>query len=104
MEEMRSIPRVLVLGRRDYIVEALMKVVKSEGFEVKGCMEDQEVMRMVSKGKVDLLLISGGVEPNSRIMLKTFLGKTYPDIKVLEHFGGPATLPADLRQTLYLSE
>lgn len=102
MEEMDMKPRVLVLGRRDYIVDALMNVVSREGFEVKGCMEDQDVMRLASKGKFDLLLISGGVEPNSRIMLKTFLSKTYPDIKVLEHFGGPATLPADLHRSFEL--
>ena len=96
MTESRGV--VVVLGRRDYIAKALGESVMRAGFEAILCHGDSEAMRYVKSHKAQVLLLSGGIEPNSRILLRHFLRESCPETKLLEHFGGPATLASELEQ------
>jgi len=94
---------VVILGRRDYILQALGDIVKKQDCDVHLCNSDSEAMRMMKSTQANVLLLSGGVEPNSRIALKTFIAEKCPQSQVMEHFGGPATLVEELKVAFELS-
>lgn len=103
MFEQDKTGKVAILGRRDYIIHALGDIVKKQGYDVLLCTADSEAMRAMKSSQVNVLLLSGGVEPNSRIALKQFIEDKCPQIKLIEHFGGPATLVDELNAAFALS-
>ena len=91
---------VLVVGRRDYVLETLSGLLERAGYSVLTAMEDDQVIEKLKSAQPDLLLIGGGVEPNSRLGFRRFVVSQMPDVKIVEHFGGPATLVSEVNQAL----
>lgn len=91
---------VLVVGRRDYVLETLGGLLTRAGYVVLTAMEDEQVIKLLKSKTPDVLLIGGGVEPNSRLGFRRFVVSQLPLVKIVEHFGGPATLVSEVNQAL----
>ena len=91
---------VLVVGRRDYVLETLGGLLERAGYSVVTAMEDNQVIKQLKMVKPDLLIIGGGVEPNSRLVFRRFVVSQMPSTKIVEHYGGPATLVSEVNQAL----
>ncbi len=99
VEDVKS-AQVLVVGRRDYIIDNVKKILAPKGFEVIGAMSDDEVFERLKTKSIDLLFIGGSVEPNSKRDFAEWIQSFCPDTKMIEHFGGPATILEEVQQAL----
>lgn len=98
-EEVRS-AQVLVVGRRDYIIDNVKKILLPKGFDVQGAMSDDDVLERLKTKTVDVLFIGGSVEPNSKRDFAEWIHNFCPNTKMIEHFGGPATILLEVQQAL----
>ncbi|MFM1932658.1 MAG: hypothetical protein RL226_1961 [Bacteroidota bacterium] len=92
--------RILVIGKHDYILEKVESVLREQGYETFGTLEDETVLKQLRVGDYDALLIGGGVAPNSRLSFIELIQSTKPHMRVIEHFGGPATLVHEVKAVL----
>lgn len=100
MESENQAYTVLVVGRRDYVLETLGGLLSRAGYSVLTEMEDEHVIKTLKSKSPDVLLIGGGVEPNSRLGFRRFIVSQMPLVKIVEHFGGPATLVSEVNQAV----
>ncbi|MBL7944080.1 MAG: hypothetical protein JNM00_15020 [Flavobacteriales bacterium] len=91
---------ILVLGRHQYLLENVQKILHSAGYESSGFLEREEAEEFLRMNHVDVLLVGGGVEPHERQGLIAFVRTEFPAIKVVEHFGGPATILPEIKSIL----
>jgi hypothetical protein len=49
---------------------------------------------------LDAVLIGGGVDPHDRLKIQELVKADVPHVKVIEHFGGPATILNEIRSAL----
>ncbi len=68
------------------------------GIEARGFMDEALLITELEKGKARLLVMGGGVEDAPRERLKDYCSQR--NILVLEHFGGPASLPGNITNAL----
>lgn len=99
IEEVKS-SQVLVVGRRDYIIDNVKKILVPKGFDVVGAMSDDEVLERLKTKTIDVLFIGGSVEPNSKRAFAEWIHTHCPNTKMIEHFGGPATILLEVQQAL----
>jgi DNA-binding NtrC family response regulator len=100
MESEKQEHSVLVVARRDYVLETVGGVLMRSGYSVLTAMDDEQVIKLLKLNLPDVLLIGGGVEPNSRLAFRRFIVSQMPQVKIVEHFGGPATLVSEVGQAI----
>lgn len=94
-------PAIMVVGRREYVLENVRKLLEREGFETYGLLEDQEdLVKRLLQPDFSLLVMGGGVDPHVQQIINEALGESRPDVKVVHHSGGPATLLPEVRKVL----
>ncbi len=93
MEKVSPQPmNVLVFGKHDYIVNNTQTILSKGGYEVV-CFVDRENARMyLTANPCDMIFFVGGVDPHDRLFLKGVIDESAPHVKLLDHFGGPATI------------
>jgi hypothetical protein len=91
---------VLIVGRRDYVLQTFSDIVRKAGFTPLTLSTDEEVFKALRAKTYSVLLLGGGVEPNSRIAFREYVIQNRPQVKIIEHFGGPATLLDELRSAV----
>lgn len=99
VEEVKNY-QVLVVGRRDYIIDNVRKILAPKGFEVLAAMNDEDVFNALKSKNIDLLFLGGSVEPNSKRDFAEFIEEHSPNTKMIEHFGGPATILLEVQAAL----
>lgn len=72
--------------------------LKAAGIDAKGFMDEHLLTTELSLGNARMLVMGGGVEDDSRERMKAFCQAN--GIMVLEHFGGPASLPETIATAL----
>lgn len=92
--------KILVIGKHDYILEKLETILQNGGFETTGALEENAVIKLLMQNDFDGVLFGGGVSPHSRISFLEYIQSHKPHIRVIEHFGGPATILSEVRQVL----
>ncbi|MGB1032765.1 MAG: hypothetical protein ACPGWM_09120 [Flavobacteriales bacterium] len=102
MEQIQEVKQktILVVGRHDYIVENITKILQPNGFNVLSSTADEEVLKILKSQEVDVLFIGGAVEPNSRVIYTSFLAQNGAKTKYVEHYGGPATILSEIQEAL----
>ena len=100
MESEKQEYSVLVVARRDYVLETLGGLLTRSGYSVLTARDDEQVIKLLKSNSPDVLLIAGGVEPNSRLGFRRFIVSQMPLVKIVEHFGGPATLVSEVDQAI----
>ncbi len=85
--------QILVIGRHSQIMQTILKLINEmDDYHAIGCLTDQEAMDLLKVNSIDLLLIGGGVEAKSELMLRNFVEENFPLTKVIQHFGGGSGL------------
>lgn len=62
--------RTLVLGRTPARVTEVLGTLRADGFDAEGVSTDEEARKLLETGEFGVLIIGGGVEPDSRAALK----------------------------------
>jgi DNA-binding NtrC family response regulator len=93
---------VVVVGKHDYILENTQRILREAGFSTSGSTEVSIVLRELESATPAVLLIGGGVHPNDRLALLAFAHTRKASMKVVEHFGGPATIVPEVKAALGL--
>jgi len=89
---------VCYFGRNAAMMALVGQQLKAAGIEAKGFMEETALGTELQQGHVRLLLIGGGVEDEPRARMKALCSEL--GILVLEHFGGPSSLPDNIASAL----
>lgn len=64
--------RTLVLGRMPARVTAVLDTLRADGFDAEGVTADEEARKLLEAEEFGVLIIGGGVAPDSRAALKEF--------------------------------
>ncbi|MHB9756618.1 hypothetical protein ACYBSK_19800 [Streptomyces sp. BYX5S] len=62
--------RTLVLGRTPARVTEVLGTLHADGFDAAGVSTDEEARSLLETGEFAVLIIGGGVEPDSRTAMK----------------------------------
>lgn len=99
-QQVEKATRILVIGKHDYILEKVESILQNGGFQTEGALEEDSIIKLLMQNDFDALLIGGGVSPHSRISFLEYIQSHKPHIRVIEHFGGPATILDEVRQAM----
>lgn len=83
---------VYVVDKHEYVLENMRTILQKAGFETSGSTDPEKVMRTLRETSFDLLLLGGGIAPNHRMAYIEYIHNHKPEIRIVEHFGGPATI------------
>lgn len=64
--------RTLVLGRMPARVTEVLATLRADGFDAEGVSTDEEARKLLETKAFGVLIVGGGVEPDSRAALKEF--------------------------------
>lgn len=88
---------VVVFGKHDYIVNNVKTLLNKADYSSEGFVNLHEVMDYMKSNPLDAVLIGGGVDPHDRIKVQNLVKSEFPHVKVVEHYGGPATIISELK-------
>ncbi len=98
--------QVLVIGRQAEIMDSVLHLINSTpDWEAAGTLADEEAIELFQQRRFDLVLIGGGVEPESEAKLRAIFTFQNPLIRIVQHFGnGSSLLFAEIRAALTAQE
>ncbi|AUH43270.1 hypothetical protein [Streptomyces sp. CMB-StM0423] len=64
--------RTLVLGRSPARVTEVLATLRADGFDAEGVSTDEQALALLAGDGFGVLIIGGGVEPESRVAIKEF--------------------------------
>ena len=89
---MRSL-HFLVIGTNDVILETLVRVISSvDHWTAHSCQELESMFDYLKQEKVNVLLLSSGLEDEVERKIKTIVPFLYPETVVIAHYGGGSGL------------
>lgn len=92
---------VLIIGKHGYIVENVQRIVKGLGYDTVIMLEEYEdLIRRMLKYDYALLIVVGSVEPHLAEDIVNASRESKPNAKILEHHGGPATIPSEIEAVM----
>ncbi|MER5959762.1 hypothetical protein [Streptomyces longhuiensis] len=83
--------RTLVLGRTPARVTEVLATLRADGFDAEGVSTDEEALKLLETEEFGVLIIGGGVEPESRAAIKAFAAER----RVRRVIDGALTAPFD---------
>lgn len=95
-----SAKHIVVFGKHDYIVENAERLLGKAGYSTKGFVEASEAIEYIKMNQVEGIFIGGGVDPHDRIAIKDLIDSTLPNVRLIDHFGGPATIISEVESAL----
>lgn len=92
---------ILILGRHSGMMQQVITFLRQQGFEnTKGVLSNQEVKAALLTRSYQVLIIGGGVDDETRNMLKQLIADKIIAIKLVEHFGNPASLVTEIKNAV----
>lgn len=91
---------VVIFGKHQYIVDNASNILTKGGYRTSAFVGVNEAMEHIKMNQTDAVFIGGGVDPHDRIALKELLDSTFPHVKLIDHFGGPATILSEVQGAL----
>lgn len=91
---------LLVFGKHDYIVENAVNMLTKNNYQATGFTVVDEAIQYLNTNALDAIFIGGGVDPHDRLAIKNLVDSQFPHIKMIDHFGGPATILAEVEQAI----
>ncbi len=89
--------KVLIVGRRQDLLDTALAQVRAAGFEAEGSRDDDEIIAQLRGGGWNVLAIGGGVDPDAKVKFRQVVADHSPATHVLEVYG-PETLLPGLKQ------
>ncbi len=90
---------IIIYGQHDYIVTNITQFVQ-DTYTSTGFSNLEDTLEFMQKNTFHAIVIGGGVTPHDRIKIQEVLNQQFPQIKMIEHFGGPATILDEIAQAL----
>ncbi|MFZ4784745.1 MAG: hypothetical protein ACOYLH_04650 [Flavobacteriales bacterium] len=91
---------ILVFGKHDYIVENAQNLLNKGGYSTAGFIVVAEAIEYLKNNSVDAVFIGGGIDPHDRIAIKAIIDTEKTHVKLVDHFGGPATILSEVEVAL----
>ncbi len=83
----------LVIGKNQEILEVVKRIIeKNEGWKVEILSNENEAYPYIKNHKVDIVLLSSGLEDQFEKEITAFCENLDQEIKVIEHYGGGSGL------------
>jgi hypothetical protein len=90
--EVVTAKHIVVFGKHDYIVENAQNLLNKGGYTTSGFVEVAGAIEFLKSQPVDAVFMGGGVDPHDRIAIKAVIDADFQHVKIIDHFGGPATI------------
>jgi hypothetical protein len=90
----------LVFGKHEYIVSNVKSQLERAAFKCSGSVVLAQALEYLKTNQPQLIVIGGGVDPHDRIKIQNSIKALELSTRVVEHFGGPATVLNEVRQVL----
>src|ERR1700733_3717222 len=87
--------QILVIGRNPEIVQTVVRLINNNpAWNASHALTDDDAMALFESQSFNLVLLGGGIEPESDGLLrKAFTART-PNITIIQHYGGGSGLLA----------
>lgn len=96
-----SNPNILILGRDAGMMQNVMAFLGQHGFrKAKGVLTNEDVLAELATGRSHVLIIGGGVDNETRKMIRQLMTQKNIRTKTVEHFGNPSSLPDEIRSVI----
>lgn len=83
----------LVLGKNQEILDVLKRIIENnEGWTAEIQSDEEQSYRYIKEQKVDIVLLSSGLDDQFEINIKVFCADFDKDVKVIDHYGGGSGL------------
>ena len=83
----------LLLGKNEAILAILLRLVNAnENWNAVSFNDETEAQEYFLNNKIDIVLLSSGIEDHIEKEFTSFCLKHQPEVKVIEHFGGGSGL------------
>ena len=83
----------LLLGKNEAILAILLRLVNAdENWNAIAFDNENEAQEYFQNHKIDIVLLSSGIEDHIEKEFTSFCNKNQPDVEVIEHFGGGSGL------------
>jgi hypothetical protein len=85
--------KILAVGRHEQILETVVRLINNnpewEGF---GALTDKEAVQQFDHQVIDIILLCGGIEPESESNLRAYFTAHRPHVTIVQHYGGGSGL------------
>ena len=86
---------ILVIGRHPEILATVVRLVNNNpAWNATGCQTDDEAIQAFDAQGFTLVLLGGGIPPESENRLSQYFRNCNPDIRIVQHYGGGSGLLA----------
>jgi len=83
----------LVIGKNQEILETLQRIIENnEGWQAEIQNDEALCYQYIEENKVDIVLLSSGLEEEFEKEIKLFCENSGKEIKVIDHYGGGSGL------------
>ncbi len=90
----------LVFGKHEYIVSNVKTQLEKAEFNCAGSVVLAQALEYLKMNQPQLIVIGGGVDPHDRIKIQNSIKAWSLPTRIVEHFGGPATVLNEVREAL----
>ena len=90
----------LIFGKHDYIVNNVQTHLEKAEFRCACTVVLAQALDYLKNNQPQLIVIGGGVDPHDRIKIQNSIKEWSLTTRVVEHFGGPATVLQEVREAL----
>jgi DNA-binding NtrC family response regulator len=92
--------RILLFGKHQYIIDNAASILAKGGYQTHGFVTVDTAVEHLQANAVDAVFIGGAVDPHDRLAIKGMLDEQFPHVKLIDHFGGPATILSEVQSVL----
>ncbi|GAA3978101.1 hypothetical protein [Mucilaginibacter dorajii] len=86
---------ILVIGRHPEILATVVRLINNNpDWQATGCLTDEEAIQHFDTQPCTLVLLGGGIPPESEQHLSAYFMSRNPQIKIVQHYGGGSGLLA----------
>jgi DNA-binding NtrC family response regulator len=91
---------IVVFGKHDYILKNVEDLLAKADFTTSGFTALPDALDYIKMNPLDAVFIGGGVDPHDRMEIQKLVSTDFPHVKMIEHFGGPATIITEVKSAL----
>ncbi len=86
---------ILVIGRHPEILATVVRLVNNNpAWNATGCQTDDEAIQAFDAQPFTLVLLGGGIPPESETRLCAHFRQCQPEVRIVQHYGGGSGLLA----------
>ncbi|WP_426670650.1 hypothetical protein ACPPVU_05310 [Mucilaginibacter sp. McL0603] len=87
--------QILVIGRNPEIVQTVVRLINNNpAWNATFALTDEEAIKHFESQSFNLVLLGGGIEPESDSLLRHEFITRNPNITIIQHYGGGSGLLA----------